>query len=101
MFLLRLTQHTESTHHYHVELSLEGDGARQTANPRFEFKLDEQDNDDVRWYMEDYLQYRSILRPRLPRALSSAWPTSAHSSLKPCFNRTMMGAIYGRRCARS
>ncbi len=57
MFLLRLTQHTESTHHYHVELSLEGDGARQIANPRFEFKLDEQDNDDVRWYMEDFLQY--------------------------------------------
>ena len=57
MFLLRLTQHTESSHHYRVELSLEGDGARQTADPRFEFKLDEQDNDDVRWYMEDFLQY--------------------------------------------
>ncbi len=58
MLTLRLTQHTESPDHYHVELALEGDGLpRQTANPRFEFQLGEQDYDDIRWYLEDYLQY--------------------------------------------
>ena len=49
MFLLRLTQHTESPDHYRVELAFEGDGQpRQIATPRFEFKLDEQDDADLR-----------------------------------------------------
>lgn len=55
---LRLTQFAESQpDHYRVELALEGDGARQTATARFNFKLTEQDAEDLRWYLEDFLQY--------------------------------------------
>ncbi len=57
MFTLRLTQHAEAeAEHYRVEVALEGDGARQVAVARFPFKLSEQDQEDLRWYLEDYLQ---------------------------------------------
>jgi hypothetical protein len=55
--LLRLTQVVEGPDFYRVELSLEGDGSRLTATSRFEFKLTGQDRGDLRWYLEDYLQY--------------------------------------------
>jgi hypothetical protein len=55
---LRLTQHAESQpDHYRVEVALEGDGARQTATAAFQFALTESDHEDLRWYLEDYLQY--------------------------------------------
>jgi hypothetical protein len=57
MLLLRLTQHAEAeADHYRVEVALEGDGARQIAVARFPFKLTEQDQEALRWYLEDYLQ---------------------------------------------
>lgn len=58
MPLLRLTQHAEGDDNYHVELALERDGsARQTADARFAFELTGQDEADLRWYLEDYLQW--------------------------------------------
>jgi len=58
MLTLRLTQFTEAEDKYRVEVALEGDGQpRQTATSRFDFKLSPQDHEDLRWYLEDYLQY--------------------------------------------
>jgi len=58
MLTLRLTQFTEAQNQYRVEVALEGDGQpRQTATSRFDFKLSPQDHEDLRWYLEDYLQY--------------------------------------------
>ncbi len=58
MLTLRLTQFTEAEDKYRVEVALEGDGQpRQTAVSRFDFKLSPQDHEDLRWYLEDYLQY--------------------------------------------
>lgn len=55
---LRLTQHAESQpDHYRVEVALEGDGPRRTAAAAFQFALTGQDQEDLRWYLEDYLQY--------------------------------------------
>ncbi len=55
---LRLTQYAESqADTYRVEVALEGDGARQTCSAKFNFKLSEQDHKDLRWYLEDFLQY--------------------------------------------
>ena len=55
---LRITQLTEHSGKYRAELALEGDGiARQTATATFEFQLDDQYREDLRWYLEDYLQY--------------------------------------------
>lgn len=55
---LRITQNTESTGRYTVEISLEGDGLpRETATSTFDFEVTPQDQEDLRWYLEDYLQY--------------------------------------------
>lgn len=40
-----------------VEVSLEGDGVRRVAVSRFEFELSAQDQERVRWYLEDFLEH--------------------------------------------
>src|SRR5260370_39299592 len=55
---LRLTQHVAGPDQYRVEVALEGDGLpRQIALATFGFQLAAQDQEDLRWYLEDYLQY--------------------------------------------
>ena len=55
---LRLTQSADGDSQYRVEVALEGPGlSRQIASARFPFTFDEQDRNDLRWYLEDYLQY--------------------------------------------
>ena len=57
-FTLRLTQFAEGEDEYRVEIALEGDGrSRQTVTSRFDFKLTDQDQEYMRWYLEDFLQY--------------------------------------------
>ncbi len=59
MFRLRLTQTREETGKFRVEIALEGDDfARRTVRtPPFDFQLTAQDHEELRWYLEDYLQY--------------------------------------------
>ena len=57
MPLLRLRQYAEGENSYRVLLEFEHDGTRRRAESRFEFKVNAQDQEDVRWYLEDYLQY--------------------------------------------
>lgn len=58
MTTLRITQTTESTGRYRVELSLHVDGlAPQSATASFRFEMPPQDREDLRWYLEDYLQF--------------------------------------------
>jgi tetratricopeptide (TPR) repeat protein len=58
MSTLRLTQNVAGRDQYRVEAALEGDGLpRQTAVATFGFQLAAQDQEDIRWYLEDYLQY--------------------------------------------
>ena len=58
---LRLTQSTDAAAqpgHYRVEIALEGEGiAREIATVRACFALKSEDREDVRWYLEEYLQY--------------------------------------------
>jgi len=66
MYSLRLTQTSEGQDIYRVEIALEGDGLpRQTATTRFDFKLTAQDQEDLRWYLEDFLQYPQDPAPRI------------------------------------
>jgi hypothetical protein len=66
MLTLRLTQHADSQpDYYRVEVALEGDGSRQTATVRFQFKLTQQEQENIRWYLEDYLQYLSDPAPQI------------------------------------
>lgn len=58
MFTLRLTQYADNQpYSYRIEIALEGDGSRQTATSRFQFKLTPQEQKNIRWYLEDYLHY--------------------------------------------
>ncbi|MGH7599283.1 MAG: CHAT domain-containing protein [bacterium] len=57
MLTLRLTQFTEAEDKYRVEVALEGDGVpRQTATSPLNFKLTPQEQEDLRWYLEDFLE---------------------------------------------
>ena len=65
-FTLRLTQFTEGTDKYRVEIALEGGGlTRQTVTSHFDFKLTDQDQEDIRWYLEDFLQYPDDPAPKI------------------------------------
>jgi len=63
---LRLTQSASSANKFHVEAALEGDGlVRQTATAEFDFDFSPQDREDLRWYLEDYLQYDADPAPTI------------------------------------
>jgi len=62
---LRLTQSTSSAETFHVEAALESDGKRRIASSEFEFPITPQDREDLRWYLEDYLQYAADPAPKI------------------------------------
>jgi hypothetical protein len=49
---------------YVVELELEGLGPPRSAQARFDLGMSAQDREDVRWYLEDFLQYPVEPAPR-------------------------------------
>jgi len=53
--ILRLTQTSLGESKYRVEIALEGDDPRRIASSELSFKLAPQDQEDIRWYLEDYL----------------------------------------------
>jgi len=65
MSLLRLTQHIEKEDDYRIQIEFENDGTRQTAKACFEFKMTNEDRSDLRWYLEDYLQYPLEPAPKI------------------------------------
>jgi tetratricopeptide (TPR) repeat protein len=69
MLQLRLTQHAAGEGRHRVEIALEGDGARRTAESIFPFLLSSQDEEDLRWYLEDYLQYPQEPAPAIARRI--------------------------------
>jgi tetratricopeptide (TPR) repeat protein len=65
-YTLRLTQFTEEKDKYRIEIALEGGGLpRQTATSHYNFKLTDQDQEDIRWYLEDFLQYPHDPAPKI------------------------------------
>lgn len=70
MLILRFTQTTEGQDKYHIEIAFEGDGLpRQIATARFDFKLTSQDQEDLRWYLEDFLQYPQDPAPKIAKRI--------------------------------
>jgi hypothetical protein len=57
-----------------VDLALEGLGARRTAQARFDLGLTAQDREDLRWYLEDYLQYPVDPAPLIARQIEDRIP---------------------------
>jgi tetratricopeptide (TPR) repeat protein len=64
--VLRLAHRAEGPGHV-VHVALDGMGAPQSATARFEFGLSAQDREDLRWYLEDYLQYPVDPAPLIAR----------------------------------
>ncbi|HEX5720183.1 MAG TPA: CHAT domain-containing protein [Thermoanaerobaculia bacterium] len=67
MLQLRIQQHPLEEGRHRVEVALEGDGARRTAKSTFAFSLSPQDEEDLRWYLEDFLQYPQEPAPTIAR----------------------------------
>lgn len=65
MHTLRLTQHTTGENQYKVEITLEGGQFRQSAESKFEYILNPQDQESIRWYLEDYPLYRHDPAPKI------------------------------------
>jgi hypothetical protein len=57
MSLLRLRQFAEGEGRYRVVAEFENGGLRRSAESRFEFQFTAQDQEDIRWYLEDFVQY--------------------------------------------
>lgn len=65
-YTLRLTQKVTDRDRYSVEVALEGEGVvRQTVTVNFAFTLTAQDQEDFRWYLEDFLQYPLDPAPKI------------------------------------
>ena len=63
---LRLTQSAVTPDRFRVEAALEGDGLpRQIATADFDFPVTPQDREDLRWYLEDYLQHVADPAPKI------------------------------------
>jgi tetratricopeptide (TPR) repeat protein len=63
---LRLTQSTLSAEKFRVEAALEAEGQpRRTSVAEFEFSITPQDREDLRWYLEEYLQYAADPAPKI------------------------------------
>jgi tetratricopeptide (TPR) repeat protein len=72
MLTLRLTQTALSNDQYNVEAALDDDGRRQSlATSRFTFTVTAQDREDMRWYLEDYLQYPLDPAPAIAARIES------------------------------
>jgi tetratricopeptide (TPR) repeat protein len=65
MPVLRLRQTSEGGDAYRVLLELEANGQRREDTRQFKFKLEAQDQEDLRWYLEDYLQYPLEPAPKI------------------------------------
>ncbi|MDQ3704646.1 MAG: CHAT domain-containing protein [Chloroflexota bacterium] len=66
--VLRLTQTSEQDGSHRVELALDAPGQpRNTATSRFPFELTEQEREDLRWYLEDYLEHPVDPAPKIAK----------------------------------
>ena len=52
--ILRLTQTASQNDTHTIQLEWLGDGPRQVASSTLTLDLDEQDQQDIRWYVEEY-----------------------------------------------
>jgi hypothetical protein len=72
MLTLRLDQTAEGNDQYRVEATLEENGRRrESATSHFQFALTDQDREDLRWYLEDYLQYPLEPAPKIAARIES------------------------------
>lgn len=85
-YTLRLTQTQEAENNYRVEIALEGQGIpRRTALSLFYFRLTKQDQEDIRWYLEDFLQYPLRPGPQLATRIENRMAEIGRELFKAMF----------------
>jgi tetratricopeptide (TPR) repeat protein len=67
MLHLRIKQHPIAEGRHRVDLDLTGDGAPRAATTTFAFGLSPQNEEDLRWYLEEFLQYPQEPAPTIAR----------------------------------
>lgn len=87
---LRLTQSSVSSDRFRVEAALEGDGVpRQVSTAEFDFRLSDQDREDLRWYLEDYLQHVADPAPKIAARVEGRIAEIGESLFKALFESSM------------
>jgi tetratricopeptide (TPR) repeat protein len=69
MLHLRIKQHPMAEGRHRVDLDLTGDGAPRAATAELAFGLSPQDEEDLRWYLEDFLDYPQEPAPARARRI--------------------------------
>jgi hypothetical protein len=69
MLQLRLNQQALGEGRHRVDISLDGDGAPRAATSSFPFALSPQDEGELRWYLEDFLQYPQEPAPTIAKRI--------------------------------
>jgi len=69
MLQLRLSQHAVGEGQHRVEIGLTGDGAPRAGTSTFAFHVTPQDEEDLRWYLEDFLQHPEVPAPTIARRI--------------------------------
>src|ERR1700694_2921789 len=85
MPLLRLIERSEGGDSYQIRLEIENKGLRRTEERKFSFKLDGRDQEDFRWYLEDYLQYPLDPAPSIARRIERRMEEIGHELFRAIF----------------
>src|SRR5947209_18963759 len=87
MPILRLTQSMAGPNRYRVEAALEREGLpRQIAATEFEFAVTAQDREDLRWYLEDYLEHAADPAPKIAARIERRMAEIGTSLFKALFH---------------
>ena len=69
MLQLQIRQHAVAEGRHRVDVELRGDGAPRAAVSTFLFILSPRDEEDLRWYLEEFLQYPQEPAPKIARRI--------------------------------
>src|SRR5437763_11806401 len=101
MLQLRLNQQAVGEGRHRVDLTIEGDGAPRAATSTFTFGLSPQDEEDLRWYLEDFLQYPQEPAPKIARRIEGRMAEVGTDLLKAVFQvKDDAGGIWSREGGR-
>src|SRR5438094_9643058 len=71
MRLLRVIENSEGEDSYRIHLEIDINGRRRTEERKFSFKLEGHDQEDFRWYLEDYPQYPLDPAPTIAKRIET------------------------------
>jgi nucleoside phosphorylase len=94
---LRFTQNLEGEDHYRVDISIDDDdGSHQSTPVNFEFKFDDSDRADIRWYLEDYLQYPLDPAPKIAERVEKRMSELGNDLFNLLFKSTQASRLWAK-----